>query len=320
MKDKIYKSLDYLSLLTGYRPKVKKHDLQNLLKKENKGGVVISADFELAWAFRYSKKVNNPEKMAQQARQNFPTYLKLFDEYNIPITWATVGHLMIESCNKGDHDWMHRLPYFGSNHKWAFTSGDWFDCDPYTNYKKNNSWYAPDLIEAIQKSKVNHEIGCHTFSHIDFSDENCPSTVAEDEIKACLSAAEPWGIKLQSMVFPGGTYGNIEILKKYGISTYRRNFKEKLAIPYKDKDNLIVSHTTQMIGLSNPNYSVQFLAFRIIKMIQKAIFTNTVAHLWFHPSDPAAIEILTILLPKITKLRENNKLWIGRMNDLKKII
>ena len=79
----------------------------------------ISADFELGWAFRYSKSNPNPKKMANQSRQNFPFLLKMFEDYKIPITWATVGHLFLKQCKKGDHDWMHRIPYF-ENRNWLF--------------------------------------------------------------------------------------------------------------------------------------------------------------------------------------------------------
>ena len=141
----------------------------------------------------------------------------MFEDFCIPITWATVGHLFLSECKKEDHNRMRRIPYF-ENRNWAYNSGDWFDCDPYTNWEKAKAWYAPDLIEKILKSKVNHEIGCHTFSHIDFSDKNCSPEVAEDEIKSCIEAAKKWGIELRSIVFPGGTYGNIEIIKKYGYN------------------------------------------------------------------------------------------------------
>ena len=185
---------------------------KNFSNKKKDAFLVISADFELGWAFRYSKQNPYPEKMARRARENFPFLLRMFEKYDIPITWATVGHLFLKQCKKGEHDWMHRIPYF-ENRNWLYNKGDWFDCDPYTYWEKAKAWYAPDLIESILKSKVKHEIGCHSFSHIDLTYKNCPSEVAEDEIKACIEATKVWGIKLKSFVFPGGTYGNFEFSK-----------------------------------------------------------------------------------------------------------
>lgn len=320
MDKTIYKLLDRLSISTSIRPYVRKHNTTLGFPGKEKGGLVISADFELGWAFRYSKKNNNPIKMAEQSRINFPFFLKLFDQYQIPITWATVGHLMLKSCKKGDHDWMHRIPYFKLDHKWNFCDGDWYDYDPYSDYQENNAWYAPDLVELILNAKVKHEIGCHSFSHIDFSNENCPREVAEDEIKACINAAKPWDIDLKSMVFPGGSYGNIAVLDKYGFSTYRRNLRQKLAFPYKDNFGLIVTHSTQMVGISNKDWDLDYHAWRLKKFILKAIDTGTIVHLWFHPSDNNALKIFKILLPFIDSLREKNILWTGKMDDLNKLI
>ena len=316
----IYHQLDKLSLQFGIRPKAKSCNIDREKRFPDgfQGGVVISADFELGWAFRYSKTNPNPEKMAKQTRDNFSFLLKTIDEYNIPITWATVGHLFLEKCSKGDHDWMRRIPHFDDH--WKFTSGDWYDHDPYSNYKKSPYWYAPDLIEKILKSKVNHEIGCHTFSHIDFSDKNCPPDVAEDEIKACIEAAKPFGIEFKSIVFPGGTYGNIEILKKYGFKVYRRNLREKLSYPYKDNEGMIVTHSTQMIGISNPSWNADYYIFRYKKMIDKAIKTGTICHLWFHPSDISLRKILPEILLYAKKLNDKNRLWIGKMEELQDLI
>ncbi len=67
-----------------------------------KAAVVISADLEMAWAWRYSKRSNDPKVLAlqkaDQTRQNLPPLLDLFDQFNVPVTWATVGHLFLESC------------------------------------------------------------------------------------------------------------------------------------------------------------------------------------------------------------------------------
>ena len=316
MNSKIYKILDLVTIGIGVRPKALITPDKNQLQDKNKGGIVISADFELAWAFRFSKKENDPIKKAEQTREYFPSYLDLFDKYDIPITWATVGHLMLEKCNKGDHHWMHRLPYFPNSHKWLYQSGDWFDSDPYSNYKDDNAWYAPDLIENILKSKVKHEIGCHTFSHIDFSDKYCPPNVAEDEINACIEAAKPWDINLKSIVFPGGTYGNVEVLKKFNFEVYRRNRLEKLVIPYLDEFGLTVTNSTQMIGSINSEWSIDYQVWRLKKMISQAIKTNTVAHFWFHPSDYYVKPVFEIILPMIDSLRNKDKIWVGRMMDL----
>ena len=285
------------------------------------GGLIISADFEMAWAWRYAKNSSDYLKKGQTGRENFPEIIEILEKYNIPITFATVGHLFLEKCEKGDHDWMRRIPHFDDH--WRFTDGDWYDHDPYSNYLKAPEWYAPDLIHMIVDSKVNHEIGTHTFSHIDFSYKNCPAVVAEDEIKACKKAAEPYGVTLKSMVFPGGTWGNIEILKKHGIKIYRKNVEYDLAYPSRDEYGLLVTNSSGALEYnSDYGWSAQYFTKRLKKYIDKAIKTHTIAHLWFHPSlDPFILKnVFPSFLEYASERREAGDLWIGTMEEIAEYI
>ena len=288
-----------------------------------KGGFVISADFELAWAWRYSKKNKNPLKYglkkANQSRQNFPVLLKMFEEYDIPITWATVGHLFLESCKKGDHDWMKKIPNF--NDHWDFTKGDWYDFDPYSNLQISPAWYAPDLIEKILASNVEHEIGCHSFSHLHFKNSICPPEVAFDDIKACTEAAKRWGITLKSMVFPGGTNGNYEALAKNGFTNYRQNSRYDLFYPEIGEENLVRLPSSFCLVDYEFNWSKEYYIFRYKKYIDKAIETGTVCHGWFHPSENPWIvnEIFPEVLKYVAKLRDQGLLYIATMDQISEL-
>lgn len=289
--------------------------------KSMRGGVIFTADFELAWAVRYSKTTKDPIAYAKSERANVPIILQCADDYNIPITWATVGHLFLEKCSKGDHDWMARLPYMDDH--WCFTEGDWFDHDPYSSLEEDPEWYAPDLIKMILASKIEHEIACHTFSHIDCSDKNCPPQVLDDELVACKREADKMGLELKSIAFPGGTVGNLPVLAKHGIKIYRRRVgKYELGYPYRDSSGILVSPTGPCIALPHPGWTVEeeFVYFK--KSIDKAIKCNTLAHMWFHPA--SSKEAFTLLMPKIfaycAQKRAEGLLWIGTMNDLQKHI
>ena len=253
--------------------------------------------------------------MAQLERSHVPILVTLFEHYDIQVTWATVGHLFLESCKKGDHDWMSRIPYFDDH--WKFAAGDWFDHDPYSNYMLNNAWYAPDLIERILNSKVEHEFGCHTFSHIDCSDKNCPPMVLDDELKACVDVASRWGIGLKSFVFPGGTAGNYAILRKHKFGIYRKNDKYDLAYPYLDKENMIVTLSTSSFGRGY-DWSADEYITRFVKMIDKAIKTKTAAHIWLHPSvDRWTLDnVIPAVLKYAAEQRDKGLLWIGTMGQI----
>lgn len=301
-----------------WKPYVKRDKINALNKFPGgeKGGMIISADFEMSWAFRYSKRTKNFEEMGRHERETFPSIMILLEKYNIPVTWATVGHLFLESCKEGDHDWMARIPHFDDH--WKFTKGDWFDHDPCTNYKTNGEWYAPDLIKQIISSPVKHEMGCHTFSHLDCTYKNCPPQVLDDELKACTMEAEKFGIKLTSFVFPGGTAGNYEILNKHGYRIYRKNIDIDLAYPYRDEFGMLITPTSGSFGDNGLGWSSNYFIYRYKKIIDRAIKTNSVAHLWFHPS----IDNWTLdkVMPEVLKYaaqkRNEGKLWIGTMGEM----
>src|SRR5712692_5046392 len=66
--------------------------------KDNAAAAVsISADFEMGWGWR-SLVPQAAELMGEKERRNVPLILGLLEEYSIPITWATIGHLFLESC------------------------------------------------------------------------------------------------------------------------------------------------------------------------------------------------------------------------------
>ena len=209
LNDKQKGNLSKLAFLLSKKPTIKKDSIDPTKKFPNgeKGGLIISADFEMAWAWRYTKTGENYLHKGKIERENFPEIIRILEKYHIPITFAIVGHLFLEQCNNGDHDWMRRIPHF--NDHWKFTEGDWYDHDPHSNYKEAPEWYAPDLIDQILKAKTNHEIGCHTFSHIDCRDHICSPEVFKAEMKACQKVAKPKGIELESFVHPAHTIGKL---------------------------------------------------------------------------------------------------------------
>jgi hypothetical protein len=311
-----YKShISRVNYLLGNKPKVMVDKTRIITFPGNeKGGVIFSADFELGWAVRYSKHPKDPVKFASEERKNVPIILNQAEKYNISMVWATVGHLFLDSCKKGDHDWMHRPPYFDDH--WKFTSGDWFDCDPYTRWNEAKAWYAPDLIEKIQKCTTPQEFACHTFSHIDCSYKNCPPEVIDDELKACTDIASKWGVKFKSLTFPGGTAGNYETLLKYGIEICRkRHLDYEIAYPFYNEHGMLITPTGPVIAMGYSQWSPDYLLSRYKKAIDKAINNNSLVHFWFHPSQEE--QTFTQLLPGILKYcsvkREKGELWIGTM-------
>jgi hypothetical protein len=282
--------------------------------------VLISADFELAWAWRYSRQylhspIDISINLARRERNNIPLILSLCDEYNIPITWATVGHLFLRSCTKINgilHPEIKRIRYF-ENRWWKYESGDWFDSDPNTDVDESPEWYCPDLIQEILSTKTEHEIGCHTFSHIPCNDSLCPPEVLESELIACRKAAEQFNIFLESFVFPGHTMGNYKTIKKMGFTSVRTNYVNVLGYPELDENGLWQHKSTMELKL-NDNWPYRYNLYRYKNIIKEAMKRKMVCHLWFHPSLPEKA-IHTLFRDVLSFLNTNrDRLWVTSMN------
>jgi hypothetical protein len=246
---------------------------------------VISADLEMAWAWRYAVGAGEAKQRAAQTRANLPGLLALFDACEVPVTWATVGHLLLDNCGRpygNAHPEIPRPPHYTNEH-WRYLAGDWFDDDPGTSLEGDPDWYAPDLVRTILGSKVKHEVACHTFSHVDCSDGHCPPEVMDAELSECRRAAEAWGIQLRSFVFPGNLPGNYASLARHGFTCYRRHGRYHLDVPRQDQYGL-----WQIPGgicwEKPPAWPAKAWVQALVRSLDRAMESGTLLHLWFHPS------------------------------------
>ena len=301
----------------GLKPTVNK-EAKSFLKK---GIVVFSGDFELSWAWRYAKGSVNYLEKGRLERKNVPEILELLDFYHIPATWATVGHLFLNECIREDlrlpHPDMLRPAYF-MNDVWQFNDGDWYDHDPCSNPENAPEWYAPDLIGKILQSKVKHEIACHTFSHIDFSARNCPSELADSEIRKCLQVAQRFYVNLESMVFPGNTFGNFDVLEKWGFICYRQQTAFDIDLPKKDKYGLVIIPDGGMLDKDPYGWSDDFHIKAARKCVEQAIKHRLVCHFWFHPSmdEQYLHKIFPAILKYVSEQAQKKRIDIMTMKDL----
>ncbi|MFZ0868406.1 MAG: polysaccharide deacetylase family protein [Candidatus Sulfotelmatobacter sp.] len=275
--------------------------------------VSISADFELNWAFR-GRSAELRDQLGTTERRNVPYILDLLSEFSVPITWATVGHLFLASCaceGETAHRNMPRPPF---NERWR---GDWYKHDPCTDLTRNPLWYAPDLIEQVMRAKVGHEVGSHSFSHIDFSPQTSNPELVEREIEECLAAMAPLGLKLRSLVYPFNHMGHSyhDLLHKFGIIAVRHR-DERIRLSYPERSASGVYKIYESMNLRSANrYHYRDKAELFIDHAEEQ---GASYHLWFHPSDPRSVfqkefyEILQI----IQRQREAGNIWVATMGDL----
>lgn len=169
------------------------------------GAVTISLDAELAWGFHDREQL--PTERIRQARQSWLTVLDLFEERSIPATWAIVGHLFLDGCD-GTH----------ADHP---IGEGWFDRDPGGEHRPDSAWFGRDLIDAVRDNRIEHDIGSHAFSHVEFGDAETTDDIAAAELERSVAAADAYGIDLESFVFPRNSVGHRKLLAEYGFSCYR---------------------------------------------------------------------------------------------------
>lgn len=182
-----------------------------------KGVFTISIDTELAWGtFDHGGHIKYKDAY-KKYRFLVSEILKLFRKYEIPATWAIVGHLFLDNCSK-EAGRLHS-DIVRPNYSWH--KEDWFDSDPGTDISRDNFWYGSDIVEMIQGAVPKQEIASHSFCHTIFSDPGCLKETAESDVAKCVALAREKGIELKSFTFPRNSPGHLDVLAGHGFKVFR---------------------------------------------------------------------------------------------------
>lgn len=264
------------------------------------GTAILSLDAELMWGFHDLPRP--PVDRTTRARQSWLRLLDLLDTYDVPATWAIVGHLFLDECDGIHAD--HPAP-----------SG-WFDRDPGTRLEQDPGWYGRDLVNAIREATADHEIGSHGFSHLQIGHSEIPHDLAIAELEASRQAAGRMGVDLESFVFPRNVIGNRAALAEAGFACYRTRYPRRLdatplrmprkaielaagwpaprVTPEVDDYGLVaIPPSIDVFGLEGrirravrPFRSNSILT-RIEQGLDRATDDGGIVHLWMHPNDLA---------------------------------
>lgn len=164
------------------------------------GIVTISLDTELGWARVNSGKFDDIEDRLDEGRTGIRRLLDAFGEYDIPATWAIVGQLLDPKEPTAE---IEELPTIASDIPW---DRDW--------------WRMPSLVEEIQSANVNHEIGCHSGSHLLY-DQLSPAQAEEDLVLFENFASQHVETDPSAFVFPQNQIGNVPVLAEHDFTCYR---------------------------------------------------------------------------------------------------
>jgi peptidoglycan/xylan/chitin deacetylase (PgdA/CDA1 family) len=171
------------------------------------GYFLLSFDAELAWGYHdcFDPTLFSPD--GQRERRAVDSLLSLLEEFQIPATWAFVGHLFYEQCENcvicPVLEWQGKHATFESIYDTA-----------------HPLWYGADIIDRVLQSTLRHEIGFHGYTHRVF-DAALTEAGARTEIEEWLRIAARKQIVPQTVIFPRNQIGYLDLFRAYGFSSFR---------------------------------------------------------------------------------------------------
>ncbi len=286
------------------------------------GTFILSLDTEIAWGTYRNLDARAP------AFDRYPDLLnrliRLLNIYEIPATWAIVGHLLLEPGQ--------RTPL--ADIQYSFANAP--DSQRLANH--NPGWfYGRYIVDAIQNARVPQEIGSHTMTHLLATDP----AVTRDHFAAQLDAVTRLHAAHdlpppRSLVYPQNGVAHTGLLPDYGFTTYRgaaADWHAQMPSPLKRPAHLL----DRMMGFTPPTYTPadcleadglvnlpasQFLMsydgvraqiptqarLRQARLgLADAIQSGGIYHLWFHPFNLGSSEAMFDALIRILSL-----VWEGR--------
>ena len=247
-----------------------------------KASFVLSIDLELAWGVWDKLNSTNVQKIIDTERLVCENLLNIFDDNEMPVTWAVVAALL-DNKNK----MMGNL--------------------------NQKAWYAPDILDNILNSKTKHLIASHSYAHKEFN--TCSNEEIIEDFEKSIFFLKSFNINTDVFIFPRNNVFHLDVLKKFNFKTYRSIDQSWYKKVYKYNkllgkiSNLIdkvipiktnsVSPLIDQFGLTEIPTSIlliskngirtivtNFSMFKKIKDgIDLAISKNECFHIWFHPSN-----------------------------------
>jgi len=191
-----------------------------------KGVFMLWIDVELAWGRAHRRKINLQKlrKVALNVRGVLDQIFVLLENYNIPVTWAILGHLLLDHCSKNDANGLPHPDMPRPNYSWL--KGDWYRYDPCTDVEDDPAWYGNDIVDKIvghvKDVETINDLGCHSFSHQLFGDPGCGEELARAEVERCIELMkERYGIVPGVFAFPRDYVGHVNALHDLGFTVFR---------------------------------------------------------------------------------------------------
>ena len=241
----------------------------------------LSIDVELAWGLVHRSKIDltKVKNISINVREVMDDLFTLFENYEIPITWNILGHLILDRCSKDNPKTPPHSDMPRPNYSWL--DRDWYRYDPCTDVSKDPAWYGEDIVDKIVQyitaSNVPHEIGCHSFSHQQFGDPGCGEKLARAEIIKCLELMKArYNVVPKSFAFPRDYVGHLHVLKECGFAVFRD-------VPPKLYPCLKLEKTISNYVKTYSSVFIQFLSYYLLFPPHVATLKEGLPGIWTVP-------------------------------------
>lgn len=252
------------------------------------GTVVISLDFELGWGHKRirSEYIEELRNNESKIEPRINALIELFDSYNIGATWGVVGELL-----RNDED---------------------------------SLFHNPGLINTLNKSDVDHDIGLHSYSHRSY--DNLTRDEAREDLAKGLNALSKFDIDPDSFIFPRNRINHTETLAEVGFKCYRTgrggriqnpvtNAVPAIAVPGREEFGLV--SVPGSLFLAAPARPVTILRFQAALGLWRAIRNDAIVHFWLHPHNvvtrPEILDLLESTFSKIHDYRNSGDITVKTM-------
>jgi len=164
------------------------------------GVVTISLDTELGWGRVQRGAFEDTAARLDETKQGIRSLLDVFERHRTPATWAVVGQLCRRDPSSPPDTGEVSVVPDGTTIPWE---RDW--------------WHAPDLVDAITASPVDHELASHSGNHVRYDG------VSRETVEHDLRCVEQWcgGESMRSFVFPENGVAHLDALAAHGFECYR---------------------------------------------------------------------------------------------------
>jgi len=182
-------------------------------------GLIVSLDFELRWGVR-----DLPNEIAYRdhllaAREAIPATLRMFKEYDIHATWATVGMLFFDSKK----ELLKQLPEIRPTYDNPGLS-PYDDLDSIGADEKSDPLHFGRSLVAQICATPGQEIASHTFCHYYCLEPGQTTEQFRVDLEKSISVSRAMsGESPRSIVFPRNhcSAAHIEVCEQLGVDVYR---------------------------------------------------------------------------------------------------